>query len=194
MPGAASATAGCCRPARCASPRRGSGQSTSSSWPAKAPDPSRRAARPASRCAWCRARRSRSRPAAPVTTTATGAGAAGHEPATASRTLDSFCGRPVHAVAGIGDPARFFATLRAAGLEPVEHPFPDHHAFRAADLDFGDRNEVLMTSKDAVKCRAFADARMWEVPVRAEVEPGGGASLVTRVQQLQRAPRGAAGA
>jgi tetraacyldisaccharide 4'-kinase len=81
--------------------------------------------------------------------------------------LESFHGRPVHAVAGIGNPQRFFADLRAHGLEIIEHPFPDHHAFAAADLDFGDGLAVLMTEKDAVKCGAVAGPRLWYVPVAA---------------------------
>ncbi len=85
----------------------------------------------------------------------------------AARPLGSFRGSAVHAVAGIGNPARFFAQLRALGLTLIEHPFPDHHAFSRADLDFGDARAVLMTEKDAVKCTAFADARLWYVPVSA---------------------------
>ena len=101
-----------------------------------------------------------------------------------ARPLESFRATPVHAVAAIGHPARFFATLRAAGLELREHAFPDHHAFRAADFEFGDALPVLMTSKDAVKCRAFADARLWELPVEARLEPGGGQALIERVASL----------
>ena len=86
----------------------------------------------------------------------------------ADRSLDSFRKQRVHAVAGIGNPRRFFADLRSRGLDIVEHAFPDHHPFTAADLDFGDAQPVLMTEKDAVKCRAFADARAWYVPVTAQ--------------------------
>jgi len=68
-------------------------------------------------------------------------------------------GSRVRAVAGIGNPARFFATLRALGLEVIEHPFPDHHRFTAADLAFGDGLPVVMTEKDAVKCRGIAPAQ-----------------------------------
>jgi tetraacyldisaccharide 4'-kinase len=89
----------------------------------------------------------------------------------ADRSLESFRGQKVHAVAGIGNPWRFFADLRSRGLDIVEHPFPDHHPFTPADLNFGDTAPVLMTEKDAVKCRAFADARVlstsWFVPVTA---------------------------
>ena len=72
--------------------------------------------------------------------------------AAGARPLASFRGRGVHAVAGIGNPARFFAQLRALGLNVIEHPFPDHHPFNAAELDFADELPVLMTEKDAVKC------------------------------------------
>jgi tetraacyldisaccharide 4'-kinase len=85
----------------------------------------------------------------------------------AGRALAGFRGGSVHAVAGIGNPQRFFAQLRAAGLTLIEHAWPDHHAFRAADLDFGDDAPVLMTEKDAVKCSAFAGGRHWYVPVEA---------------------------
>lgn len=97
------------------------------------------------------------------------------------RSLEQFRGQRVHAVAGIGHPARFFALLRASGLEVIEHPFPDHHAFVAADLDFGDSLPVLMTAKDAVKCRSFAQASWFELPVIAQLQPDGGESLVDRI-------------
>ncbi len=87
------------------------------------------------------------------------------------RPLEAFAGRRVHALAGIGNPARFFADLRRHGLEVVEHPFPDHHRFVAADLAFDDGLPVLMTEKDAVKCEAFAPPHAWYVPVTAEVAP-----------------------
>ena len=87
----------------------------------------------------------------------------------ARRPLADFAGLRVHAVAGIGNPGRFFATLRAAGIDPVEHAFADHHAFARADIEFGDGLPVLMTAKDAVKCERFADARHWSVPVVARL-------------------------
>jgi tetraacyldisaccharide 4'-kinase len=84
------------------------------------------------------------------------------------RALASFRGTGVHAVAAIGNPQRFFDMLRNAGLTLYEHPMPDHHAFKAGDLNFGDNLPVIMTEKDAVKCVAFADERCWFVPVTAE--------------------------
>ena len=83
--------------------------------------------------------------------------------------IANFSGRRVHAVAAIGNPRRFFASLAEHGLDVVPHPFPDHHAFMPADLTFGDDLPVLMTEKDAVKCWAFAQPHWWSVPVRAEL-------------------------
>lgn len=85
------------------------------------------------------------------------------------RLLQTFADTRVHAVAGIGHPARFFDSLRAQGLHVIEHPFPDHHIFTRSDLDFGDDFPVLMTEKDAIKCAGLAHERCWNVPVRAEL-------------------------
>lgn len=90
-----------------------------------------------------------------------------------ARTLDGnrvcpivrFAGTRVHAVAGIGDPARFFDMLRTLGLDVEEHPMRDHHVYKSADIVFADDRPVLMTEKDAVKCGAFATSRHWYVPV-----------------------------
>ncbi len=86
------------------------------------------------------------------------------------RPLQQFAGQRVHAVAGIGNPARFFELLTSHGLGVIEHPFADHHPFRAGDLDFGDELPVLMTEKDAVKCQAFAKAHYWYLPVDAQLD------------------------
>ncbi|MEQ8798802.1 MAG: tetraacyldisaccharide 4'-kinase [Salinisphaeraceae bacterium] len=83
------------------------------------------------------------------------------------RPFASLAGQRAHAVAGIGDPARFFAMLTAAGIEVLTHPFSDHHAFQPAELAFEDDLPVLMTEKDAVKCAAFAAPDWWYVPVAA---------------------------
>jgi len=83
----------------------------------------------------------------------------------------TFAGTRVHAVAAIGNPQRFFASLVEQGLDVVAHPFPDHHAFAPQDLAFGDDMPVLMTEKDAVKCQAFAQSHWWSVPIRAQL-PG----------------------
>lgn len=81
--------------------------------------------------------------------------------------LGAFAGQRVHAVAGIGEPERFFALLRDAGLAVVPHAFPDHHVYTPADLDFGSPLPLLMTSKDAVKCAPFAKPGWHALPVEA---------------------------
>ena len=108
------------------------------------------------------------------------------------RALETFRRTPVHAVAAIGNPARFHETLRAAGLRLIEHSFPDHHPFEAQELRFDDDHPILMTSKDAVKCRAFADSRMWELPVTARIEPDAGSAIVDHVVALLRSRDGRA--
>ena len=86
------------------------------------------------------------------------------------RAAKSFAGQRVHAVAGIGDPKRFFLHLARFGLKVVPHPFPDHHPFGAADFAFGDSDPVVMTEKDAVKCKRFAQAHYWVLPVSASLD------------------------
>ncbi len=84
--------------------------------------------------------------------------------------LNQFRSMDCHALAGIGNPQRFFEHLRTAGLRCNEHRFPDHYEFGTADLQFADSLPVLMTEKDAVKCRPFAQDNYWYVPVDAELD------------------------
>lgn len=102
------------------------------------------------------------------------------------RSLRKFAGQRVHAVAGIGDPARFFRYLERFGVQPVAHPFPDHHPFAAEDLEFGDEDPVLMTEKDAVKCKRFAKPHHWVLPVSAAPEPAFGDWLKRELDRTQR--------
>jgi tetraacyldisaccharide 4'-kinase len=97
------------------------------------------------------------------------------------RPLASFNGQRVHAVAGIGNPQRFFNMLRAHGLEVIEHAFPDHHPLIAAQVAFADALPVLMTEKDAVKFRSLANPRLWYVPVTAQLTAHDAQELLTRV-------------
>ncbi|MGN6512696.1 MAG: tetraacyldisaccharide 4'-kinase [Lysobacteraceae bacterium] len=95
--------------------------------------------------------------------------------------LAGFAGQRVHAVAGIGDPERFFAMLRGQGIAVVPHAFADHHDYTADDLRFGSDLPVLMTEKDAVKCAGFATLRMFAVPVRAELPEAFWVALLERL-------------
>jgi len=66
-------------------------------------------------------------------------------------------GQPLYAIAGIADPERFFTSLRKLGLDPICHPFPDHHAYQPEDLAFAGEAPLVMTGKDAVKCSSFCE-------------------------------------
>jgi tetraacyldisaccharide 4'-kinase len=97
------------------------------------------------------------------------------------RALVAMAGQRVHALAGIGNPARFFSSLRAARLELIEHPFPDHHRYAAADLQFDDGLPLIMTEKDAVKCQAFAPENCWYLPVAASFSLAEGRARLGRI-------------
>lgn len=85
-------------------------------------------------------------------------------------TADDLRGKRLHAVAGIGDPSRFFVQLAQLGLEFEPHPFPDHHPYCPDDLAFAATGVLLMTEKDAVKCAAMNLGEAWVLPVSAMVE------------------------
>jgi tetraacyldisaccharide 4'-kinase len=87
-------------------------------------------------------------------------------------TLGQAAGRRWHALAGIGDPDRFFDQLEAQGLGIVRHARPDHARLDPEDLNFGDGLPVIMTEKDAVKCRTFARENCWMLPVEARFSAG----------------------
>jgi tetraacyldisaccharide 4'-kinase len=103
------------------------------------------------------------------------------------RSLAAFASAPVHAVAGIGNPGRFFSALRAAGLNPQEHSFADHHDYERADFR-NIRGTVLMTEKDAVKCRGLGLSDAWSVPVEAELPDGFYDALAARLEQSHGRP------
>ena len=102
-----------------------------------------------------------------------------------SRALATFAGQRVHAVAGIAHPQRFFEMLRAARIGVVPHAFPDHHAYQAQDLRFGSELPILMTEKDAVKCRAFANDWHFSVPLQADLPAAFWVALMDRLEKLR---------
>jgi tetraacyldisaccharide 4'-kinase len=98
--------------------------------------------------------------------------------------LSDLRGRRVLAAAGIGNPGRFFAMLRAAGLEVAELPLPDHHDFLDDPFRAVDADVILVTEKDAVKCRQLEtinnDPRVWVVPVGAQIDAALAAQIVEK--------------
>ncbi len=83
--------------------------------------------------------------------------------------LTHFRHQTVHALAGIGNPDRFFTLLRHEQVDIVPHIFPDHASYCKKDILFKDALPVVMTEKDAVKCLSFADERHWYLPVTAHL-------------------------
>lgn len=88
------------------------------------------------------------------------------------KSLDELKGVECHALAGIGNPERFFEVLTSAGLIFKSQSFPDHYQFQNHDIQYSDNKPVLMTEKDAVKCSAFAGIKHWYLPVKAVPETG----------------------
>lgn len=96
--------------------------------------------------------------------------------------LSQFAGCSVNAVAGIGNPERFFKLLENARIRVNRYPFPDHHAFTAEDFDPMDSNlPVLMTEKDAVKCTALGLKNAWSLAVEAALPHAWESAFIQRV-------------
>lgn len=101
------------------------------------------------------------------------------------RPLDHFpVGQQVHAVAGIGNPQRFFNTLETLHWRPIPHAFADHAPYSAEVLNFTPSLPLVMTEKDAVKCRAFAQAHWWYLAVDAAPSPAFIAWFDTQLMRL----------
>jgi tetraacyldisaccharide 4'-kinase len=93
-----------------------------------------------------------------------------HDP-TQTRPLATFTNQTVHAVAGIGNPQRFFNLLQQQGINVIAHPFPDHHTYVASDFaGMQDQYPILLTEKDAVKCASLLTNNAWYVCVDAAIE------------------------
>lgn len=119
------------------------------------------------------------------------ASASGHGIAADGRVpLTELPAGPVHAVAGIGNPERFFRTLEALDLEVVRHPFPDHHVFMREELELPGNGPILMTEKDLLRCQAVwanwpaaLRRRCTALCVTAEVDAGVFAAIARRLPE-----------
>jgi tetraacyldisaccharide 4'-kinase len=102
------------------------------------------------------------------------------------RPLAAFAGRKTVAMAGIGNPQRFFSHLAAAGLNFEPLAWPDHHAYSMDDFrSIPEDMPVLMTEKDAVKCRRLDDPRIWYIPVSARLDPAFAPRLLTILERIR---------
>ena len=77
--------------------------------------------------------------------------------------------KQIHAVAGLGNPGRFFDLLNKLGFEIIRHPYPDHHKFTSSDLFYLDHLPIMMTEKDASKCIDFDNNKIWYLTIDADV-------------------------
>jgi tetraacyldisaccharide 4'-kinase len=104
--------------------------------------------------------------------------------ATEVASAQDFKKQKIAAIAGIGNPERFFLQLNELGLVFKRISFPDHHAFQAHDLQSIEADVILMTEKDAVKCAAFAERNWWYLPVSAEVDEGLATFIMNKLRNL----------
>jgi tetraacyldisaccharide 4'-kinase len=101
-----------------------------------------------------------------------------------SKSVSELTNQCIHAVAGIADPQPFFAYLTEMGAKVIPHAFPDHYAFRPADIAFSDELMVVMTEKDAVKCRPFAGDHVWYLPVEAVFEASFDSQFFSQLKEI----------
>lgn len=97
--------------------------------------------------------------------------------------LAQMANQKIRALAGIGNPQRFFTMLRQLGFEIIPSEFPDHYLYSKADIYFNDKLPVIMTEKDAVKCKAYADDRHWYVPVTAKLNTEFENALLAKISE-----------
>lgn len=99
--------------------------------------------------------------------------------------ISDFPTKKIHAVAGIGNPDRFFNSLRKFGFDIIEHPFPDHYRYQASDFNFADDYPIIMTEKDAVKCDAFATDKYWYMSIDAAINDKLFDELFTKLKTVE---------
>jgi tetraacyldisaccharide 4'-kinase len=98
---------------------------------------------------------------------------------------NDFFGKKIYAVAGIGNPARFFDQLATMGLRFKSRRFPDHHAFDPQDFAKIRADAILMTEKDAVKCVSFAQPNFWVLPISVMLDEGFLMRLFSKLESLE---------
>lgn len=102
--------------------------------------------------------------------------------------VEAINNKEVVAVAGIGNPGRFFDTLRNLGAQVTERALADHHRFRPEDLSCGQDQWLVMTAKDAVKCRQLAPQNAWVLDVEARLPDAFCRAFVAAVNACGKPP------
>ncbi len=96
--------------------------------------------------------------------------------------LEDWKGRKVNAVAAIGNPDRFFNSLEQLGIKLTPHIFPDHHRYTSEDFKSMNGLPIIMTAKDAIKCKSLDLDNTWVLNIRTELTPED--NLLTDIYKL----------
>ncbi|MFW0072685.1 MAG: tetraacyldisaccharide 4'-kinase [Coxiella-like endosymbiont] len=83
--------------------------------------------------------------------------------------LNELKGKTVHAIAGLGNPQSFFRQLELLGACVIAHPLPDHYVYQAKDFNFDDDKLIIMSEKDAIKCKFINNERLFCLSVNLVV-------------------------
>lgn len=103
---------------------------------------------------------------------------------TITKKITDFKNRTVHAFAGIGNPRRFFQTLRQYNINVIEYPLPDHYIFQPTDFLFADDASIIMTEKDAVKCKTIAGENFWYLKIAAKLSDKFNMQILNKLSKL----------
>jgi subfamily B ATP-binding cassette protein MsbA len=99
-------------------------------------------------------------------------------------TLNSWpLGKVIHGVAGIGNPSKFFTTLKELNFKVIEHSFPDHYQFTEDDLTFSEKLPIVMTEKDAARCHKIQVKNIWVLKIEAELPDEFALQLVNEIKE-----------
>ena len=94
--------------------------------------------------------------------------------------------KKVNALAGIGNPKKFFDTLRSLDMSPIEHSFPDHYEFMEEDLHFEENLPIIMTEKDAVRCANIKLKNLWYLKVEVNIPESFIEEVADRIKNTNR--------
>ena len=92
-------------------------------------------------------------------------------------------GKVAHAVGGIGNPTKFFITLKDLGFKLIEHSFPDHYQFQEEDFIFPEQLPIIMTEKDAARCSKIENKNIWYLKTEASLPSKFATSIANKIKE-----------
>lgn len=92
-------------------------------------------------------------------------------------------GKVIHGVAGIGNPSKFFVTLKGLGFKVIEHSFPDHYQFTEEDFSFSEQLPIVMTEKDAARCHKIDIKNIWVLKIEADLPDNFALELLNKIKE-----------